>query len=681
MSKLRQKTYLMFFRIVTFCTCLFFTLTAWARVSRVDIQNRSLVLGGKAFGTAGAYERLSGKVWFTVSPGNPHNKIIADLANAPRNATGEVEFSANFYVLRPQLPAKGNGTALVEISNRGGKGALSFFNMGGGSRNPETEEQFGDGFLMNQGFTVVWIGWQYDTPDADYALKLIAPVATEAGRTITGLARTDIVLSAKAYHTTLGHRGQLAQPVLDSNSPEATLTVRSTVLGERTVIPRSEWGFGQLENGTVKPDPTSVYLKSGFEPGKIYEVVWPVANPAVAGLGLAAVRDFVSYLKNEATSIAPVAKAIGFGISQSGRYLRHFIYEGFNADEQGRKVFDGVNNHVGGAGMGTFNHRFAEPSRDGTPFYSLFFSVDIFPFTDADQTDAETGQTDGLLKRATAENVVPKLFHTYSSYEYYGRVASLLHTTADGSADAALPADVRIYFFAGSQHFPTPVLPDKKALLPNNSVTHQATPNDLRYGMRALLMAMQRWIADGTEPPVSRYPRIDKGSLVPVGAVRFPAIPNVVHPETIRYTYRVDYGPDYAARKIITNQPPKVGKAYGVKVPQVDADGNELDGLRMPEGMVPLGTYTGWNQRNPATGSPGQLTDFYGSYFPFAKTKATRVAGDPRKSIAERYKNEADYLNKLTKAANDLVKGGYLLPQDLPAIRQRGEAFWKWHME
>jgi hypothetical protein len=325
--------------------------------------------------------------------------------------------------------------------------------------------------------------------------------------------------------------------------------------------------------------------------------------------------------------------------------------------------------------MGTFNHRFAEPSRDGTPFYSLFFPVDVFPFTDAEQTDPETNQTDGLLKRATAEGVVPKLFHTYTSYEYYGRVASLLHTTLDGAADALLPNDVRIYFFAGSQHFPTPVLPNKKSLVPNNAVTHQATPNDLRYGMRALLVAMNRWIQDGTDP------RIDKGTLVPVEQVKFPLIPSVQHPKTIRYTYRADYGPQYASQKIIAYQPPKLGKSFGVNVPQVDADGTDLDGLRMPEVLVPLGTYTGWNPRNAATGAPEQLTDFYGSYFPFAKTKAERPATDPRKSIAERYKSKEDYLTKLTKAANDLVKGGYLLPQDLPAIRQRGETFWTWHME
>lgn len=663
------------------CLCAFFTMiTASARVVRVDVHLRSLVLNGKSFGNSGPYEKLMGKVYFAVNPSNVHNQLIADLDKAPRNANGEVEFSSDFYVLRPK--AGGNGSALVEISNRGGKGTVSFFNLAASSRNPETEEQFGDGFLMEQGFTVVWIGWQYDVPDADFNLKLVAPIATDAGRVITGLARTDFNVTETTYFTSLGHRGQKAQPVLDANSPENVMTVRSTVLGERTVISRSDWGFGQLQNGVVSPDPTSVYLKNGFEPGKIYEVVWKVGNPAVAGVGLAAVRDFVSYLKNESTSIAPVTKAIGFGISQSGRYLRHFLYEGFNADEQGRIVFDGVNNHVGGAGMGTFNHRFAEPSRDGTPFYTLFFPVDVFPFTDNEQIDAETGKSDGLLKRAVAEGVLPKLFHTYTSYEYYGRVASLLHMSADGSQDAVLPDNVRIYFFTGSQHFPTPVLPSKQALVPNKTLTHQPTPNDLRYGMRALLLALNRWVREGVQPPISRYPRIDKGTLVEVEQVTFPALAGVKHPKTIRHTYRVDYGPDYATRKIIKIQPPNVGSPYGVKVPQVDADGIELDGLRMPEVQVPLGTYTGWNPRNPATGAPDQLVDFYGSYFPFVKTKADRSgSNDPRKAVLERYKNQQDYLNKLMQAANDLVKGGYLLQRDLPAIRQRGEVYWKWHVE
>lgn len=671
--------------LVRFCLCCFFTfllvVTAFGRVVKIDIQSRTTLLQGKAFGAVGPYEKLIGKVYFAVNPNNVHNQLITDLDKAPRNASGEVEFSSDFYILRPQLANRGNGTALVEISNRGGKGAVSFFNMAAGSRNPETDEQVGDGFLMQQGFTVVWIGWQYDVPDTDFNLKLVAPIATEAGQIITGLARTDFVVNERTYFTTLGHRGQNAQPVLDADSPANMMTVRSAVLGERTPIPRSDWGFGQLENGVVKPDPTSVYLKNGFEPGKLYEVVWKVGNPTVVGLGLAAVRDFVSYLKNESTSIAPATRAIGCGISQSGRYLRHFLYEGFNADEQGRRVFDGVNNHVGGAGMGTFNQRFAEPSRDGTPFYTLFFPVDVFPFTDNDQTDPETNKTDGLLKRAVAEGVAPKLFHTYSSYEYYGRIASLLHTTLDGTKDAALPDNVRIYFFAGSQHFPTPILPVKKGPNANKLLTHQPTPNDLRYGMRALLLALNRWVQGGTEPPVSRYPRIDKGTLVNVGQVKFPAIAEVQHPKNIRQTYRVDYGPEYATKKIITWQPPKVGKPFGVNVPQVDADGIDLDGLRMPEVMVPLGTYTGWNPRNPATGASDQLVDFYGSYFPFAQTRATRPANDPRKAILERYKNREDYLNKLTLAANDLVKGGYILPQDLPAIRQRGEVFWTWHME
>lgn len=656
-------------------------LTTNARVIRVDIQSRTPVLNGKAFGAAGPYERLIGKVYFAVKPENNHNRLIADLNKAPRNASGEVEFSSDVYLLRPVSAGRGNGTALVEISNRGGKGMVSFFNWAAGSRNPEAEADFGDGFLMQQGFTLVWIGWQYDVPDAEFNLKLLAPVATEAGKTITGLARTDFNVTERTFFTSLGHRGQNAQPVAEPDSPDNVMTVRSSVLGERTVIPRSEWGFGQLEAGTVKPDPTSVYLKSGYEPGKLYEVVWRVANPVVAGLGLAAVRDFVSYLKYE-TSDPKVARAIGFGISQSGRFLRHFLYEGFNADEQGRKVFDGVNNHVGGAGMGTFNHRFAEPSRDGTPFYTLFFPVDVFPFTDNDQTDAETGKTDGLLKRARAEGVEPKLFHTYTSYEYYGRVASLLHTSPDGSRDAALPDPVRIYFFAGSQHFPTPNLPDKKARVTNPALTHQPTPNDLRYGMRALLLALNNWITTGANPPASRYPRIDKGTLVAAESVKFPAIPGVKHPTSMRQTYRVEYGPEYAAKKIIRFQPPKVGRPYVAKVPQVDADGNEQDGLRMPEIAVPLGTYTGWNPRNPATGAPDQLVDFFGSYFPFAKTEVDqKAANDPRRPISARYKNREDYVRQVEKAAQTLVSGGYLLPQDLPALRKRAEQHWAWHME
>lgn len=302
------------------------------------------------------------------------------------------------------------------------------------------------------GFTLVWLGWQFDVPDGERVLRLHAPVATDNDKPITGWVRSDFVFATKVFDTSLGHRGQKAQPAIEPNSSEYKLTVRDTVLGARRAIPRDQWQFARFADGQAVPDPTRIHLKTGFEPGKIYEVVYRTQNPTVVGLGLAAVRDLASYFKYERNDVAVVKRALAFGISQSGRFLRHFVYQGFNADEKDRQAFDAVNPHVAGGGHGSFNHRFAEASRDASPFSTFFYPTDIFPFTDFEQTDSETGEKDGILTLAVKQKVAPKVFHTFSSYEYWGRAASLIHTSVDGKTDALLPDNVRIYYFVGGQH-------------------------------------------------------------------------------------------------------------------------------------------------------------------------------------------------------------------------------------
>lgn len=652
-------------------------LAVQAGVLRVEVRSRSDLLNGKAFGTAGPYEKIIGKVWFAVDPKNPHNRVIVDLDKVPRSKDGLVEFSADLFVLKPKDPRRGNGAVLLEIPNRGGKGMLRFFNHAAGSLNPATEEEMGDGFLMRQGFTLVWIGWQYDVPAGEFLMRLSAPRVTQSGKPITGLVRSDFVFPVKTYDATLGHRGQNAQPVLSPNDPEDVLTVRETVLGARRIIPRNEWQFARLINGSVVPDSTFIYLKAGFEPGKIYEVVYRTHNPAVVGLGLAAVRDLVSYFKHQAETVVTATYAYGFGISQSGRFLRHFLYQGFNADEKGRKVFDGIDAHVAGGGRGSFNHRYAEPSRDASPFYTFFFPTDIFPFTDVRQEDPETGETDGVLTHALNTSTLPKIFYTCSSYEYWGRAASLIHTTVDGESDAPMMSNVRIYYFAGGQHgaarFP-PSIPVAKGV----PLTQQRpSPNDYTWSMRAILLALDRWVREGTLPPQSRYPRIANGTLVRPKEVKFPDIPGVNFPRSLHEAYRVDYGPEWKSRGIIGYEPPHVGKAFPVLVPQVDSDGIDLAGIRMPEVAVPLATYTGWNPRDPRTGAPNQLVDFLGSYIPFARTRAERErTRDPRPSIEERHKNREDYIRQIDKAIADLTKERLLLREDAPALLQRAGEYW-----
>ena len=643
--------------------------TAHAKVTRLEITARTDVAAGHAFGAAGPYEKLVGKLYFEVDPKAARNRQVVDLDRAPRNARGMVEFSADLFILRPKDAARGNGAALVEIPNRGGKALLRFFNHGRGSADPTSAEEMGDGFLMRQGFALVWIGWQFDVPDQPNALRLVAPVATEGGKPIRGLVRADFVFSNRVYDTSLGHRGQKPYPAIDLDDASYRLTVRDSILGERRVVPRDQWQFARLVDGKPVSDANYIYLKSGFEPGKIYEIVYRAENPVVVGLGLAAVRDAIAFFKYEKNDALAVTRAIGFGISQSGRFLRHFLYDGFNADERDRQVFDAIDAHVAGGGRGSFNYRFGEASRDASQYSTFFYPTDIFPFTDLEEQDPLTGERDGLLTHAKGQPL-PKIFYTFSSYEYWGRAAALIHTTRDGR-DAPLPDNVRIYYFAGGQHGPSPFPPRA------NETQNLTSPNDYTWAMRALIVALDRWAKVGTPPPPSRYPRISDGTLVRPDAVAFPRIPGVNFTRAIHEAYRVDYGPQFKTKGIATLEPPRVGKAFVMYVPQVDRDGIDLAGVRLPEVAAPLATYTGWNPRDPKIGAADNLVDFAGSFIPFPKTKAERErSNDPRLSIEERYGDREHYLEQFKQAGNELIKGGYLLAEDLPALAARAAQYW-----
>jgi hypothetical protein len=392
------------------------------------------------------------------------------------------------------------------------------------------------------------------------------------------------------------------------------------------------------------------------------------------------VRDFISFLKYGVPGGGTlqlgdqrrhIRRAIGFGSSQSGRFLRTFLYYGFNQDEQNRRVFDGVWSHVAGGGRGSFNHRFAQPSRDAHPFLNCFYPTDIFPFTDLEQADPETDLREGILSRAEKAGVTPKIFYTNSSYEYWGRAASLIHSTVDGERDAPLAKDTRIYLFAGTQHGPGRFPPGR------NRTRNLANPNNFRWPMRALLVALNRWVGDGVEPPASQFPTIAGDEFVPLSEVSFPKIAGMEFPRRLHKAYRVDYGPEFRTKGIVTIEPPKVGRAFPMLVPQVDADGNETSGIRLPEVQVPLATYTGWNLRDPKIGAQDELSNMIGSYIPFAQTKAERKKkGDPRRSIEERYKSRKDYLEKVEAAARRLVQDGYLLRRDVRKVVERSSAQW-----
>ena len=498
--------------------------------------------------------------------------------------------------------------------------------MRAGSLDPATAAEFGDGFLLEQGFTLLWVGWQFDPPQREGLVRVFAPIAREAdGRAIQGTwyAATSSSIEA-SKQASLADRDHQAYAVATPNDAAAVLTVRDSVEGPRRTIPRAEWQFSERRHGAFAWPPAS-------SRSKIYEVVYTAKDPPVVGLGPAAVRDTVSRLKywfGERTGLpaGAIKRALAFGISQSGRFLRTYLYYGFNEDEAQRKVFDGVMPHVAGAGRGSFNHRFAQPSRDGHPYINFFYPTDIFPFTDEPQRDPETGVTDGLLTHAMKPEQRPKIFYTNSSYEYWGRAASLIHTSVDGAEDAPLPPDTRIYLLSAGQH-------GVAAFPPSRTIGQQPNnPLDYRWVMRSLLLAMDRWIADGTAPPASRYPRIADGTLVPPDPLAFPKIPGVNVPAVPHLAYRADYGPDFVAKGVVSREPPGIGAAFPMLVPQVDADGNEFAGIRVPELVVPLATYTGWNLFNERSGPTDVVSSMQGSFIPFGAHEERARAG--RRSAA-----------------------------------------------
>ena len=629
---------------------LIFCGLCYPAVTHIFVVTRTDHMKGVPYGSAGPYEQFTATVHFEIDPKLPANRIVTDIDKAPRNERGNVEWTADMVMLRPRNEKLGNGTLLFEVSNRGGMGLLNMFQSDGGN------------LLLEQGYTLLWLGWQNDVPKG---LRMNAPAA--AG--LRGLVRADIVVDKNVTVAGLGDRDHIPYAVVDAAA--AKMTVRDGPLGVRATVQRGKWNF--------TADGKSVQYS--FEPGRIYEVVYQSENPTIVGLGPAGIRDIVSFMKYGggtsqafASMKASMKRSIGFGTSQSGRFLRTFLYYGFNADEQNRKVFDGVWAHVAGAGRGSFDHRFAQPSRDGHPMMNFFYPTDIFPFTDLPEKDPDTGLSEGLLDKTRAAGVTPKIFYTNGSYEYWGRAAGLIHALPDGKTDAPLAPGTRIYYLAGTQHGPG-------SQPRRNGTQNLANPMDYRWTMRALLDDMNSWLTNAAEPPASLYPQAGKDQLVTPGALHFPKIPGVELPKHVLGAYHADYGPNFKSQGIVTVDPPKLGKPFPVLLPQTNSDGNDVAGAHSPELDVPLGTYTGWNLRAAEIGAPAYLANMIGSFIPFAKTKAERVkSDDPRPSLEERYASKDDYLAKVDAAAQALAAQRLILKSDTPKIRKQAATRWDWVM-
>lgn len=639
-------------------------------LTHFEITARESVLEGQIFGGTGAYEQLTGSAFFTYDPDHHANAAIVDLALAPRNGVGLIECRADMWILQPVDRPCGNGNLLYYVVNRGRKGALSTFNLAEGSNAPQTPAEFGDGMLLEAGYVVAACAWQADVPpeaaDNPHLLTLDAPVVEG----VQGPVGCEILVDELTRVHSLGSRYHRPYEVADGSDATAELTVREEPYGEAQPIAREAWEFTRLEDGR----PAILYT-AGFIPGLIYNLVYTGKDPVVMGTGMAVTRDFVAKLKyaddnpTAHDGRSSIARAYGFGSSQSGRFLRQLLYQGFNADEEGRQVFDGLQVNVAGGSMGSFNHRFAQPSRHASAHFDAYYPTEQFPFADAPQYDLHSGEREGLLETCIRQGVTPKIFYINSSTEYWNRGASLAHADAQGGEDLVLPSAVRIYHFASTQHGAAdlPVAPNA---LPGN-------PVDFRLGHRALLQALDAWVQQDIEPPPSVYGKIADGTLLDVAALQFPSLPGMPSPRLHRRPRRLDYGSEWQ-RGIIGQEPPGLGQEYATLLPAVDVDGNEVAGILLPEVAVPLGTFVGWRLRSAAQGASWAIVGLQGGWLPFAATDEVRHENDPRAAIAMRYRDRQDYIEQAIAMAEQLVGQRLLLSRDLALVAERARHMYDW---
>jgi hypothetical protein len=646
---------------------------AEARITKIVIETRSPAFGGASFGNVGQYEQLTGVAYGEVDPKDPLNAVITDIELAPRNSRGMVEYSMDFAITKPIDMSRGNGTLLYDVPNRGNIRSPEL-NVGGNATN------IGDGFLQREGYTLVDSGWEGDVTTG---LQITLPVARHRdGREIRGRVRSEYILGSPA--STQDVTEPPAYEAISTDNSGATLTRRVNQNDPRELIPNSQWAFADCTSVPFPgvPDPTKICLQGGFDTNHIYELLYTAKNPMVMGLGFAATRDFVSFLRDGSMGGGELENPLGDGIqnaiiygsSQSGRWIRTFIQLGFNQDEKRRQVFEGAIPHKA-SNRGAFNIRFAQPTRlSGTQH-----SEQQYPGAESPQTwgvsfDPLSGITAGQLERCRRTHTCPKITHTNTDTEYWQAVMSLNTTDSTGTEDLRIPPEVRIYDLAGTQHGGGNPLQQPPAVLPAfpNACQLRSNSNPFIHAQRALLVALREWIVHGTKPPESLYSSLSRGSLVKPTEVNIPYIPavNFTVPGLVNYKVYLDRGRRFDVEDAsgIMAEPPIFGAAYNVLIPQVDADGNPIDGLRNTNVQVPLGTYTGWNIRK-AGFSEGDSCDLTGGFIPFFKTKAEReAAGDPRLSVEERYPTHADYVARVTAAANDLVSKRLLLQEDADSI-------------
>jgi hypothetical protein len=632
-------------------------LPTHAAITELRLGAPEPLAGAHEFGSAGTYVRQRGTAKGELDPNAPENKVIVNLDKAPRNARGMVEYEIDVYMLRPADPVKASGILFYEVTNRGRKLLLPYVHDASkvtqdSANDPKTAEDTGNAFLLRRGYTLVWSGWDPDAPRAANGLSANFPVAMENGKSVTGRIRDEIQVGTRGPADVATVR--LSYPAASIDKARVRLTVRARESDARDEIPADQWEFVDARSIRLLP------VGAKFAPIKIYELWYEAAEPKVMGIGYAATRDLIAFLRNETADSTgapnpllqagiPVRHAIAFGISQSGRYLRHYLELGMNKDERGRKVFDGMFGHISGIGKVFANHEFAMPPRTATQHEDRFYPENWFPFAHALMRDPISGRTDGLLRRDGAD---PKIIETNTATEYWQKGASLLHTDPSGLADAAIPDNVRLYMIAGTQHAGRVGSPITPGACANPRNPHASAP-----ALRALLVAMEGWVVEDVRPPDSVTPSISDGTAIDARAVKMPAVKG----------FTLAPGANTVGPPVDWRDPPAAYvQTYGVRVSAVDADGNERSGIRLPDIAVPLATYTGWNVYKA---EPTELCDRDGSYIPFARTKAGReAANDPRPSIEERYGTRTAYVDKVRAVADALVTERLLLPEDAQAF-------------
>lgn len=635
------------------CALITIAIPASAHMISFNITSVEPFAPGTTFGQAGAYERVRGTFKGELDPADPRNRVIVNLDKAPRNAAGKVEYEADFFMLRPADAARRNGKLVYDVNNRGRLNFhWRFTHASKRSNDPSTAEDAGDGMFFRDGYTFVWSGWDPDAPTRGHGLAMIPIVATNNGSPITRAIRDEFVSGTRARDEgdggsrSEGEVFRLSYEAASLDKSKARLTVRRNEDSARREIPSGGWKF---------VDARSIQLVGAkAETGSIYELHYVAKNPRVLGIGMAATRDFVSFLRYgtrdtngvENPARPGMKRALAFGSSQSGRFLRDFVRDGFNQDEGARKVFDGVMAHTAGVGGVFLNDEFAQPNRTSTQHEDHTFPEASFPFSTARMTDPVTGKSGALFRN---DGFDPLWMETNTSTEFWQKGASLLVTDPLATRDVELPPNARSYLIAGTHHGATFDMKSSPGACVNNRNVHSPTPLQ-----RALFVALAEWV-DGKAPPPSNVPRLKDGTLVTPDKVDFPAIPG------IQVALRMN---EIGVIRDWTKPDIDMKKPYRPLVPKVDADGNETSGVKMPDIAVPLATHTGWNlYRSPYP--EGELCDRDGTYAPFARTRAEREAkGDPRPSLEERYGSHAAYLKRYEEAVQRLVRERLLLPED-----------------